>query len=330
MHQGLKSVLWRLAPLLLPMISPEAGRALQVADHIAERVIASLVTRDGGLLIAELDGTVTYIDATGAATWTITSDSLSDPAQTGSLIMPSRLAHRHAEGFLVYDHGPKTVNYLSPTGFVERRWTTPFHFRIIDGILELPNGDVVIAGFAESRSRNSLHVFSPDGAFRLSLGPVPEVRQEWVLHFWGVGSIAFTQDGRLLFVRKLPYEVYEVDWQSQSLALVARHPQSSDRDPDDAFFRRIVDGTLEMGLTYAPVPKPSKLIPVRDGAVIVKAVGRATEYDYYRSGTWCSFQVDEGQLLGVGPQGDVWLAREQGEGVRISKVQLDWRSRCER
>ena len=111
----------------------------------------------------------------------------------------------------VYDSRNQRVILISATGqFVSGR-ELPFRMGRVDDIVGLKGGGFAIAGRTLWPQLGvdtlAIHVFDDRLVHLRSFGPVPDLDHPELGLWWGVGSLRRTEDGNLMFGRKIPYEI---------------------------------------------------------------------------------------------------------------------------
>jgi hypothetical protein len=139
----------------------------------------------------------------------------------------------------------------------------------------LDDGHIAVAGVlrfgGQPGADSAVHVLSNEALeLTRSFGPLPVVANPDVLQFWGAGGLSLLPNGDLLFVRRIPYEIYQYT-PAGTLRGVLRPPLTQRGTPDDAF-----DLAYEgRGMRVRPLPadsveilSPLRAISLGDGWIL--------------------------------------------------------------
>jgi hypothetical protein len=111
----------------------------------------------------------------------------------------------------VLDISRQCVWVFSSEGSIISGFDLPFRMHRVDDMVGLPDGGFALAGRTLWKGHGAdtlaIHVFDPGLRHLRSFGPLPPSRHPDETLSWGVGSLSLTDDGRLLFGRKVPYEI---------------------------------------------------------------------------------------------------------------------------
>ena len=131
----------------------------------------------------------------------------------GDIHQPYRIAATPDGGVLVFDQGIRDFSAFSPSGTFVKRFTVNVAFQTIDNVGVLPDGRIVLMGYTRDTKAGDMavHIFSRDGQWVRSLGALPETKDASKLRYLGAGLMDMRPDGRLVFTRKGPYEIFDID-----------------------------------------------------------------------------------------------------------------------
>ncbi|MEJ7811853.1 MAG: hypothetical protein WKG32_15685 [Gemmatimonadaceae bacterium] len=192
------------------MRTEEIGRSAVLGT-----VVSADLAKDGTVYVLDYTGSqLLHFSAEGRLMWRAGRKGQGP----GEFIRPYRVAARDDGGAIVYDGATQLVSFFSRDGKIERSGRLSIFFAQVDDLLDMPSGELLVVGAVRALTgappaaiHSSMHVFAPDLSHRRSFGPLPDAEDPAILRFWGVGHASPAADGRLLFVRKLPYEVYVFD-----------------------------------------------------------------------------------------------------------------------
>lgn len=167
------------------------------------------------------------------------------------------------------------VSTFSPAGRFLRRARLPFSFRQVDNLVALTNGDLLISGFSAANDRVSrfgIHRFRGRGRdlqYVGSFGPLPGARDRVVLPHWGAGSIVRANGADILYLLRLPYEIYRYDASGRARATI-RPPTPIRGFPDDFVkIERTPQGGTQVSTAQPDIDRPSTILELSRGWVLV-------------------------------------------------------------
>lgn len=208
---GFAPIGWRAsaAQPLLPL-SLDAGAAPMEIGMDLSRPIAMAMTANGGFYVADMGNpSVSRHERNGTLRWSVRASGRGP----GDIQQPYRIAATADDGVLVYDLGLRDFSQFSPSGRFVRRFMMDVSFQILDQLSILGDGRLVVVGYTrDSRvGDRAIHIFSADGRWVRSFGPLPEAHDPSKLRYLGAGLLDVRPNGLLLFTRKGPYEILELD-----------------------------------------------------------------------------------------------------------------------
>jgi hypothetical protein len=218
----------------------------------------------------------------------------------GEFGLPYRLAAFPDNSIGVFDIGNQSLSVLDRDGRYVDRWTLPFFFHQVNGMVGLSRGSVAISGYAPSAgwsADSAVHLFRIDSTIHhvRSFGPLPAADNREVLNYWGTGRLTMTADGRMLLTQRLPYVLLQYDTTGRLLRR-NRIPGTVSRSADLAFALKkdltssFVTSTSEMVIApaWAVSISPNLILAARTG-------GRAGEITTV---WWDCIDARTGKLLG--------------------------------
>jgi hypothetical protein len=251
----------------------------------------------------------------------------------GEFQIPYRIAVRPDGAILVLDRATGEITVLTTSGQFADRYRLPFYFSQVDDLLPLSNDQLVLAGTTEANEEarfSGLHRFRISGQELVhagSFGPLPEARDRAVLQFWGAGPVERAGNGDIVYVRRIPYEIYRFDPTGRQRSMV-RPPFKTRGTPDD-FMRveRDARGTT-MSRTGVEVERPGSVSELLNGWLLVtRHYGEADFWDMYSpSGRYAGSGRVPGEWGGIigfeESRGILWLFGTQNLEPVLLKVYL--------
>lgn len=180
------------------------------------------------------------------------------------------------DSIVVYDLARNAIIFLDKDGREASRHTLALSFTHVDAVIVI--GDALaISGTVlptlitpPTADQFGVHVFTLDGKYLRSFGPLPIARNRSVLNQWGAGVISRSLDGKNLFyVRKLPYEIYEYTPVGR-LVRVVKMRRDTASDPTDYFTAAPAEarGGVEIRVSDIDVPVPGRAVALPCGALL--------------------------------------------------------------
>lgn len=288
----------------------------------------AVLDRDGSLVVADLQaGTLTRLSPSGQ----IVSSFGGKGDGPGEFHYLYKVAVDSARNIHAYDLGGSQISVFSPAGDFQDRIPLDLSFRQVDDLRVLDSGRYVLSGMASypgNLVNHAIHTFSPAGEYLASFGPLPRADSVEVLNFWGVGNIAITPAGNILFGRRLPYEFYEFTPDGRSVRTFAPGIELKGK-PDDAYVIERSAGRFRISFSETHVDRPLRPIVFNSGQVLT---GRITEHTRWwdilnaQGSIEHSFRVPEswGGLLGVDSERKaIWIVKDPGLTNSIARLKLD-------
>lgn len=230
----------------------------------------------------------------------------------GEFVRPYRVAATADGGALVYDGSTGEVSTFDSAGRFVAKARLGIWFAQVDAIAGI-DSIVVIAGTVRSLSgapgdavESSIHVFSASGSRIRSFGPLPIAKDPAVLRFWGAGQLSIDADGALVFVRKIPYEIYRFSLSGRELSRVAVDRRITALPGSRFTTQSVVSGGGLSGTRFGvasgvDVPAPSRAISLSPDHWIAGRVGTRTR-------TIDVIEKRSGRVIAEGPLPRDWEA----------------------
>jgi len=208
---GLAAVAWRASPAqsLLPLSLESAAVTMPLGLELGRPIGLALI-RGGGFYLADLGNpSVSKHSENGKLLWQVRATGRGP----GDIQQPYRIAATPDGGVLVYDLGVRDVSEFSPSGRFVKRFMLDMSFQILDHLSVLRDGRIAVVGYTRDTriGEMAIHIFSPDGHWLRSFGSLPEVKDASKLRYLGAGLMDVRPNGLLLFTRKGPYEIVDLD-----------------------------------------------------------------------------------------------------------------------
>ena len=236
-------------------------------------ILDSALGPDGSVYLAEAySNRIIALDAEGNLAWQ-SGRSGEGPGEFRTLY---RIAIGSDGTLYAFDAYGGAISRFSPDGsFVDRR-QLELRFSKMDGLAATADGRIAIAGITayQPASDAAVHIFDPESRYVRSFAPPPTSLNPMSLSFSGAGTVALTRGGEVLFVRRIPYEIYHYSLDGVLLNNVIEAPFEYGFTADDAVTitergRRIEISRPETELPFfaAPVPLTDStfLVPRREG-----------------------------------------------------------------
>ncbi len=193
---------------LLPRSIDSAAVPMMLGLELAQPMGLALTI--GGFYVADMrNPSVSKHSEDGRLLWQLKATGRGP----GDIHQPYRIAATPDGGVLVYDQGMRDFSAFSPSGKFVKRFTVNVSFQTVDNVGVLPDGRIVIVGYTRDTKAGDMavHIFSEAGQWVRSLGALPETKDASKLRYLGAGLMDMRPDGRLLFTRKGPYEIFDID-----------------------------------------------------------------------------------------------------------------------
>lgn len=282
---------------------------------------------DGSIYVADMGSMqIVAFDQFGDLAWR-SGGSGDGPGEFRALY---RLAVASDGRIYAFDPSANAVSRFSPAGsFIDRR-QLEFGFSKMDDLVVGPGSRMAIAGITPRGPApdSAIHVFDSELQYINSYAPAPVAMNPMSLSYSGAGTIALTPEGRSLFVRRLPYEIYEYSLEGRRVNFIEA-PFSYDLTPDDVVTINEGAGRFEISRPTKDVPAFHAATSLTDSTFIVsRREGTARYWDLFtRSGSHvASTEVpnDWGVIVGYDRARNVlWvLGRHQLEPV-LHRLRLD-------
>ena len=259
-------------------------------------VMSTALAPDGSVYIADRTTNQVYrLKPDGSIADTIGASG----AGPGEFAMVYRIGVRRATGeLMVYDVMRGEVSTFTDAGKYVSRTHLPISFAQVDAIVPLDDGSVAISGTIGRPLPDQafgVHVFDRSWQLVRSFGPLPVSKNARAGAMWGAGGLTLTAAGDLLYVRRLPYEIYRYSAAGTLLGLTNTRI-SAQYGPDDAISVTTANGRV----TYATgrdVWRPVAALQLPDGSVVSGRVDR--------TGLVMDRFKPDGTLIGTGSQDSI-------------------------
>ena len=264
------------------------GRGLSLGD-----VMGTALAPDGSVYIADRTTNQVYrLNPDGSIVDTIGASG----AGPGEFGMVYRIGVRRATGeLLVYDVVRGEVSTFNDAGKYVSRTRLPISFAQLDAIVPLDDGSVAISGTISRPLADQafgVHVFDRSWQLVRSFGPLPVSKNPRAGAMWGAGLLTLTAAGDLLYVRRLPYEIYRYS-ATGTLLGVTNTRIAAQYGPDDAIAVTTANGRVTYS-TGRDVWRPVAAVQLPDGSLLS---GR-----FDRSGLVMDRFKPDGTRIGTGSQ----------------------------
>lgn len=157
----------------------------------------------------------------------------------------------------IFDFSANSISEVTPSGDFVDRHRLGLRLNQVDGLLIDESGRPIVSGvvgFGDAARDASIHTFDADFAHVRSFGPLPAAEDSDVLRFWGAGGIEWAGADRILFTRRLPYEIYEFTPDGVQRRVI-RAPFDYDLGPDDAIRIQEAGGRRTISRSDLEVPR---------------------------------------------------------------------------
>jgi hypothetical protein len=202
----------------------------------------------------------------------------------GEYELPYRIAVSPDSTVLVYDRSRNSISRLSPDGSYRDRLQLEVNFSQIDNIVALRDGGIAVAGVTSQAgsARLGVHIFDSRMRHVRSFGPVPAVKDPYLVRQWGAGGLTLAANGDLLYVRRLPYEIYRYSSTGELKALL-RPDLPVFGTPDQAFQVSREGNRIQTTVSQAKVTRPLPAHELPDGTLLSgRSVGVSKTWDFIR------------------------------------------------
>lgn len=203
-------------------------------EHVFASFDAAALSADGALFI--LDGMelkLLKLSPEGTVIWSVGRRGKGP----GEFQSPYRVTGSWDGGALVLDRSLNQIVLFSPSGAYVAAHRLPFAFLQVDGLAQLQDGRIAIAGMTRWGGRaaeHSIHVFSDSLRYLYSFGPLAQAAAVESIGMVGSGGITVDDDGTILLTLKRPYEIYRYEPTGKLLGMLAV-PIQFDLGLDDIF-----------------------------------------------------------------------------------------------
>jgi hypothetical protein len=274
-------------------------------DERIGRVMQVVPEPDGHLLVADASvNTIWRIDSAGKVVQAL---GRRGPGP-GELVSLYRIARTVDGAILALDIVSNSVTRFGSDGRYEGRFELPIRLKAVGGFQVSPQGLVVISGTAVRAGRfsdSAVHVFDDSLNHLRSFGPMPVVRSKEVLEWWGTGGISLTQEGTILFTRRIPYEIYEYQADGTLVRMVAA-PYKDLGSPDAAVLVTHENHATNMRRVAGAASPPITAIRLPTGDMLGgRIVGESVVFDLFDA---------NGRLTASGSRSGVALVGRGGAG----------------
>ena len=267
------------------------------SDSLLGRPTDMVVRPDGTLCVSDMAfHRVTCLSDSGRVLF----HSGRDGQGPGEFGLPYRLAAFPDNSIGVLDIGNQSLSLLDRDGLYVDRWTLPFFFHQVNGMLGPSRDRVAISGYAPSAgwsADSAVHLFRIDSTIHhvRSFGPLPAADNREVLNYWGTGRLTKTADGRMLLTQRLPYVLLHYDTSGRLLRR-DRIPGIVSRSADLAF-------ALKKDLTSSIVTSTSEMViapawAVSIGRNLILAARNGGRSGEITTVWWDCIDARTGKLLG--------------------------------
>lgn len=212
--------------------------SMRVVGREAEigQVVAAKVGPDGSVYVLDhLKVQLLKFSPTGRLLWRAGRKG----GGPGEFQQPYRLDVHPDGSVYVFDLQESAITRFSSDGRYLARHRLPFQIRQLDNLVIFADGTMLLAGTTDANeraSRSALHRFAVRGqelSYLGSFGPLPQVKDREVQLRWGAGAITRGTGGDVLYLRRIPYEIYRYDISGRQKS-VLRLPFRTRGTPDDA------------------------------------------------------------------------------------------------
>lgn len=229
-----------------------------------------------------------------------------------------------------FDPSANAVSQFSSTGAFLHRRQMSFGFSKMDDLVVGPDGRLAIVGIAPRGPApdSAIHVFDSELQYISSYAPAPVATNPMSLTYSGAGSIELTPEGRVLFVRRLPYQIYEYSLDGRHLHVIDG-PLAYDLTPDDAVTITEQAGRIEISRPTREIPTFHSAISLTDSTFVVgRREGTSRYWDLFaRSGRHVASTAvpnDWGVIVGYDSVRHVlWVLGEHQMEPVLRRLRLD-------
>ena len=225
---------------------------------------------------------IVAVDPTGKIAW----KSGGQGRGPGEFRTPYRLAVAPDGTVYVFDRFGSAISRFSSRGeFIDRRHVD-FSFETVDGFVVHADGRIAISGTTSYGvpSDSAVHVFDPDFRHLRSFAPLPTAENRMVLSYHGAGPITPTAEGNLIYVRRLPYDIYHYSIDGERLG-TSEGPFKYDVTADDLITVQERAGGLTISRPDVERPFFQPAVPLSDSSFLVgRREGEHRFWDLYTFG----------------------------------------------
>ena len=222
---------------------------------------------------------IVAVDPTGEIAW----KSGGQGQGPGEFRTPYRLAVAPDSTVYVFDRFGSAISRFSRQGeFIDRK-QVDFSFESVDGFVVHADGKITISGttsYGVPRD-SAVHVFDPDFRHLRSFAPLPTAENRMVLSYHGAGPITLTPKGNLIYVRRLPYDIYHYSIDGERLAAL-EGPFKYDVTADDVITVQERAGGLTISRSDVERPFFQPAVALSDSSFVVgRREGERRYWDLY-------------------------------------------------
>ncbi|MYC87549.1 MAG: hypothetical protein F4X22_04830 [Gemmatimonadales bacterium] len=250
----------------------------------------------------------------------------------GEFRTPYRISAAPDGTVYVFDRFGSAISRFSRQGeFIDRR-QVDFSFESVDGFVVHADDRIAISGTTSYGvpSDSAVHVFGPDFRHLRSFAPLPTAENRMVLSYHGAGPITLAADGNLIYVRRLPYDIYHYSVDGERLATF-EGPFKYDVTADDLITVEERAGGLTISRPHVERPFFQPAVLLSDSSFVVdRREGEHRYWDLYTTsgGYVASTSVPEdwGVLVGYDKdRGVLWATGEHLLKPVLRRIQVSVR-----
>ncbi|WP_419167057.1 6-bladed beta-propeller [Candidatus Palauibacter sp.] len=234
-----------------------------------------------------------------------------------------------------FDRATSSISRLTSDGsFVDRR-RLEFAFPAMNDLVATADGRVAVSGITSYGfpTDSAVHVFDSELAYVRSFAPAPTAENSLALTYSGAGTVALTPAGDVLFVRRIPYEVYHYSLAGARLNGVIEAPFEYDFTADDVVTIEERAGRIEISRPQTEFPFFSAAVALTDSTFLVpRRQGESRHWDFFTTtGRYLgstSIPSDWGVLIGYDSERRVlWARGEQKLEPVLRRLEVELRGR---
>lgn len=183
-----------------------------------------------------------------------------------------------------FDRSTSSISRLLPDGSFADRRRLEFAFPAINDFVAFADGHVAISGITNygSPRDSAVHVFDSELTYIRSFAPAPTAENSMVLTYSGAGTVALTPSGDVLFIRRIPYEIYRYSLDGAELGRVIEAPFEYDLTADDVVAITERAGRIEVSRPRTEFPFFSAAVALTDSTFLVpRRQGDSRHWDFF-------------------------------------------------